>query len=247
MRALAIALVVLAGCYDDDHFPPTDQIVAITACPAAEAPCGSAADGATLRAYRFCTAAASPRASSLPLTATASSGTWLGVGGATPGTFTADLSATGCADALYQPGTLPGPVRIAARLVSVETTSDFVLGAAELGSIDVSPAPASLESTGSTTVTLAATVRGVGQGRPSQGTLVAFEIVSVVPSGAFATLVPSSAGQPISASDAASAQLVASGATSVTVRVTATPPAVPGAPEPAPQAVSRDVTIAVLP
>jgi hypothetical protein len=203
------------------------DVIALTVCPEGGR-CERVADGASVVSVRVCVPdAVSVRAEKLEATLRTTAGTWLT---ASPGTeTTVALSANRCGDVLLQTPRSAGPTQITGELSGFTVEETVSLQGAPVTAIEVLPTPLQLDGTG--TLSVVATLRSGALGRPSEGTQVSFAVVSTDPSRAASVFPLATLATP--EGQAQATVVTGKDVSSLTIRVTATPPATSESPEPA--------------
>lgn len=229
MRSLLCAVFACAAaCADSPESYTSDEVVIIKPCSLPGDDCRAVADGHGPLTIIVSTPVPE-RVAPFDVQLRTSAGKWLSPTDPTSAlTYKASLVATGQFSATLVPPVVPGLIRLDATLLAVSASPVYVaLDAAPLGGIDLVATPVALVPSQANTIAVSAKVRGQKQGRPSEGTGVAFTVTSVLPTGAFAAIL--AASSVIDANDSATASLM-SGPTvqSVVIKVVATPPTVAG-------------------
>lgn len=236
MRTLRlVALLCLWAAAQCDNRTAEDllpsEVLTIETCPNTPTEgCYAVADGATLLPVRICTPVKELRVPKLEVAVTTTAGKWQSTSSAMA---TVSLSISPCADLLLLPDRKTAPIEIGARFSSIYVSRQVAVAASPIEAIDISTVPASLQMMGSSNLTVTARVRGHGNGEPTEGTLVRFELVEVQPAG---TIVAFQTDRRLLSYDssggatAATSVMVGSRATALTLRLTAVPPVIDSAP-----------------
>ena len=230
MRATCLVLGLLAsGCARIPDTDGTDEVFEMNvACSLDGAPCTPTADGHSPMFVQLCLVSEADRVDSLMATVRLSTGTWQ-IPDLTQATVArVELRATHClaeppvyATRSFLPGRTPGFARIDAEVGTFSLFTPITLRGAPLGAPELRPALFDLAQ--ADTIALTALVRAEHGGLPSDGSRVTFATVDPVPSGAFATVFPTTVTVDPTGSAMATLQ-TDSALTEITVRVTATPP-----------------------
>lgn len=233
----------LVACIDTSHRTDSaDEVFALEVdCTSASPRCQ--ADGYTARRVRLCLVSDRNRPETVVATVRTSSGAWLLSDAAETGVATVDLRGTSCADGKYRelgfvPGRKTGSARVEATVGAFSQTAEFSLESAALESLELTPAIFDLGA--AQTIALVAKVLATASGgAPSEGGHVIFEVVSRVPSGATAVILPSRAELDATGTAASTLQ-ISSDVTALVMRATAHGLPVMGS---APAPVSVELTL----
>jgi hypothetical protein len=222
MKRSILILLGLLGCTEETVVE--SDVLTVEICPAGTPSCDAVADGTSLLPVDVCVPeAVKVRAADLKANLQLSAGAWeVPTDPTKPSLLEVPLSVNRCARAWFKTTTTVATVRVYAELAGFTSHDDVNLLPAELdeGSIEIVPLPGKLAA--NVDIGLAVTVRAKKNGTPSVGTKVAFSVTEAEPEGTGGFFFPD---QTVLSGTSASTKLSLSGApTSLTIKVTATPP-----------------------
>lgn len=241
---LLAAIASLAAC---DRYPDAsaDDVLSVRiVCPDGRPDCPAIANGAAVLGVEACTKA-HDRVDNLKVTLRIAPLEWQNpTDPAQRSVYTASLSSNPCVVASFATRTTPDLVRIDAEMAGTRVDPIWIQTMpADVADVELLPQPAVLTTNTTTTVKLSALVLA-SNGKVTAGTRVDFSAVQVVPPTGTAYIWPGSSLVDLSRNPPTAEATLVTGPSvrSVTVEMTAVPPAVDGAPPGVP--LTRDFTLA---